>query len=418
MTAAVCFEDVSKHYPSAGQYRALRDDVAGVFRRLARRELLSPPGMVRALEGVSFAVPEGEAFAIIGPNGAGKSTALKILSRISYPTGGVVRVRGRVGALIEVGTGLHPELTGRENVWLYGRILGISGRDIGRRFGEIVEFAEVETAIDRPVKQYSSGMQLRLGFAIASHLDPDVFVVDEALAVGDAGFQSKCVERMTGLVSEGRTLLFVSHNLFVVETVCRRGLFLLDGRIAAEGTAQEVVAKYLSWVDERQAQRKTRRHSYRSRPGVRVASVTCHDPGGAERYSFGCGEDIEVRLRLDLAEPLRRPLVSLGITDGRPGAIALASMQVDGNIPELLENRCTVACRFKSVPLLPGVYEVLGSVIGEQGWGEIVDWQPLVTFRITQGPEREFRGRAVASHLAFAPVFVDYEWAWAEEAGR
>src|SRR4051812_30799518 len=183
----------------------------------ARLRGQSRPRGKLALEDVSFTVEEGESVALIGPNGAGKTTALKLLARISRPSAGRIRMRGRLAALIEVSSGLHPELTGRENIWLYGRILGMSRTEIHERFDAIVDFAELADVLDRPVKMYSSGMELRLGFAIASHLDPDIFIVDEALAVGDAGFQVKCVERMTALVREGRTLLFVSHNLQAVE---------------------------------------------------------------------------------------------------------------------------------------------------------------------------------------------------------
>ena len=225
MTWAVRFQDVSKRYRGGGpRYASLRDDLAQLGRRTVaflRHNAVEPRGTL-ALDRLSLEVEAGEAFAIIGPNGAGKTTALKLLTRISYPTEGRVSVRGRVGALIEVGSGVHPELTGRENIWLYGRIMGMSRREIYRRFDEIVDFAELRHELDVPVKMYSSGMQLRLGFAIASHLDPDIFVVDEALAVGDAGFQAKCVKRMMNLLGSGKTLLFVSHNLYAVEALCAR----------------------------------------------------------------------------------------------------------------------------------------------------------------------------------------------------
>src|SRR5207302_8187511 len=175
-----------------------------------------------------------------------------------YPTGGQVRVRGRVAALFEVGSGVHPELTARENRWLYGQILGMSRAEIRRRFEEIVEFAELSRVLDTPVKLYSSGMQMRLGFAIASHLEPDIFVVDEALAVGDAGFQAKCVGRMMRLVADGRTLLFVSHNLSAVEAICERGVFLIDGRTASAGPTRSVLRAYLEWIDEAARRRGVR----------------------------------------------------------------------------------------------------------------------------------------------------------------
>ena len=258
MTWSVQFENVSKRYGRGGKrYASLRDDLASLGRRASRllgRRPAEPQGFL-ALDRLSFEVAEGEAFALIGPNGAGKTTSLKLLTRISFPTEGRIRVRGRVAALIEVGSGIHPELTGRENIWLYGRIMGMTRPEIARRFGAIVEFAELGDVLDTPVKMYSSGMQLRLGFSIASHLDPDVFVVDEALAVGDQAFQTRCVERMMQLIREGRTLLFVSHNLPAVEAICPRGLFLLDGRIECIGETRDVLRRYLDWVETRQYRR-------------------------------------------------------------------------------------------------------------------------------------------------------------------
>ena len=257
MAHAVRFEEVTKRYPRGWtegeepRYASLRHDLASVGKRLSSRARGRPARETGALalKDVSFEIEEGESFAIIGPNGAGKSTALKLISRISYPTSGRIRIRGRVAALMEVGSGVHPELTGRENIWLYGQILGMTKADIRRRFDEIVEFSELGGAIDTPVKFFSSGMQLRLGFSIAAHLEPDVFVVDEALAVGDAGFQAKCVERMTKLTREGHTLLFVSHDLSAIEAVCERGMFLLDGKVAAVGTQRDALRAYLDWVD-------------------------------------------------------------------------------------------------------------------------------------------------------------------------
>ena len=218
---SVRFEDVCKRYRKGGaRYSTIGGELAELGRRVAarvRRRRADPRGTI-ALDHISFEIADGESFALVGANGAGKTTALRLLARISPPTSGRVWGRGRVGALMEVGSGVHTELTGRENVWLYGSILGNPRAEIRRRFDEIVGFAELERSIDMPVKYYSSGMQLRLGFSIASHLEPDIFVVDEALSVGDANFQEKCVERMSKLVREGTTVLFVSHNLAAVES--------------------------------------------------------------------------------------------------------------------------------------------------------------------------------------------------------
>jgi len=202
-----------------------------------------------ALKDVSFEVREGEVVGIIGRNGAGKSTLLKILSRITEPTAGRVRVRGRVGSLLEVGTGFHPELTGRENIYLNGAILGMSRADVRRRFDEIVAFAEVERFLDTPVKRYSSGMYVRLGFAVAAHLEPEVLVIDEVLAVGDAEFQKKCLGKLSDAAKSGRTVLFVSHNTSSLHAFCTRGILLQSGGVLMDGPISSVLAKYQTECD-------------------------------------------------------------------------------------------------------------------------------------------------------------------------
>jgi len=412
MTWAVKFEDVSKHYRGGGpRYGSLRHDVTQGFKRLGRlfsRRHAESRGAL-ALDRVSFEVCQSDSFAIIGPNGAGKTTALRIISRITYPTGGRVRVRGRVGALIEVGSGVHPELSARENIWLYGQILGMSKDGIRRRFDEIVEFAELSDAVDTPVKMYSSGMQLRLGFAIASHLEPDIFVVDEALAVGDAGFQAKCVEWMTKLLADGRSLIFVSHNLSAVEAVCRRGLFLLDGRVRCEGDTSTVLRSYLDWVDERQQARHLSTRIARPSKYLVLQRMTCHGGDGTESYAFRTGEDLEVRLHFRALAPVRSPYVSLGITDGRPGNLVLCSMLVDGAAPAKLDGESVVSCRLRSLPLLPRVYQLWCSVRSEQAYGDVLDWQQVGTFRIA-GATRLVGPAAHAHTSTDGPVHVAHEW--------
>lgn len=201
---------------------------------------------ILALDDVSFSVQQGEALGIIGKNGAGKSTLLKILSRVTAPTSGVVKVKGRIGSLLEVGTGFHPELTGRENVYLNGAILGMRKDEVTRKFDEIVDFSGVEKFIDTPVKRYSSGMYVRLAFAVAAHLDPEILIVDEVLAVGDAEFQKKCLGKMGDVAGEGRTVLFVSHNMMAVQNLCNLAIHLENGLITNSGDTEAVISKYLS----------------------------------------------------------------------------------------------------------------------------------------------------------------------------
>jgi lipopolysaccharide transport system ATP-binding protein len=398
MATALSFDNVSKYYRGAREYRALRDDiVSGVGRLVGIRR--PPRHVVRALEGLNLNIPEGEAFAVVGPNGAGKTTALKIATRITYPTSGRVQVRGRVGALIEVGTGMHPELTGRENVRLYGRILGLSSRDIDRRFDEIVDFAGVGVAIDQPVKQYSSGMQLRLGFSIAAHLEPDVLLVDEALAVGDAGFQAKCVERMMALVREGRTIVFVSHNLYAVEAICPRGVYLNEGKVVVEGRIQDVLRAYLEDVDRATlADRRTSENSIVGGP-ITVA-VRCEGPAGDSRVATG--GSLRIVCDYECSNPGLRAYFHFGVTDGRLGNLFLASQILEGEKPLKLAQSGTVYCEIPDVPLTPRVYEVWGEIRLDQGWGHLIDWQPLTRFRVDSAGDMA----SVSHGAADAPVRV------------
>jgi lipopolysaccharide transport system ATP-binding protein len=258
----ITVEDLSKSYlvghESAQRERdtALRDVIAREARKFARKaaDVLHGRQIVEgdeveefwALKNVSFKVKEGEVVGIIGRNGAGKSTLLKILSRITEPREGRVRLCGRVASLLEVGTGFHPELTGRENIFLNGAILGMSRKEIARKFDEIVAFAEIEKFLDTPVKRYSSGMYVRLAFAVAAHLESEIVIVDEVLAVGDVAFQRKCLGKMQYVAGEGRTVLFVSHNMGAIGTLCQRTIYLEDGRVRAIGATHEIIPIYLS----------------------------------------------------------------------------------------------------------------------------------------------------------------------------
>jgi lipopolysaccharide transport system ATP-binding protein len=405
MSAAISFDGVTKHYRGAREYRALRDDLAGLVGRVAGKGR-SPRTPVRALEDVSFEIPEGQSFALIGANGAGKTTALRIASRITYPTSGRIRVRGRVGALIEVGTGMHPELTGRENVWLYGRILGLTRRDIAKRFDTIVDFAGIGGAIDQPVKQFSSGMQLRLGFSLAAHLEPDVLLVDEAIAVGDAGFQYRCVERMSELVREGRTLVFVSHDMSAIETLCERAVLLRNGRISADGPARETVRRYLEDVELERLAADVQ--------GViggelQIVRVSLHNGTGDEVDEVEAGAPMIARLHYRAAARIEAPIFSVGLSDGRFGCFALASMLVDGEAPRLIEGNGYVDCVFDDLPLHPRTYEIWGSVRGRAGFGDLVDWQRLRAFRVSGGGDGAGKG-AVTHSMADAPVRLSYTW--------
>jgi lipopolysaccharide transport system ATP-binding protein len=292
---AIVAEELRKLY-RLGEGRArpdtLRDLVGEALSRSRRHR--AEPDFIWALDGVSFSVDSGEVVGILGRNGAGKSTLLKILSRITEPTGGWADIHGRVGSLLEVGTGFHPDLTGRDNVYLSGAILGMRRAEIRRRFDEIVEFAELERFIDTPIKRYSSGMYLRLAFAVAAHLEPEILLVDEVLAVGDAAFQTKCLGKMGEVSREGRTILFVSHNLVAIESLCERAIWIEDGRILLDAPPREVVSAYVrashslaherTWPDTG-APVQLRRTAVRVEGGSPADSITVRTPIALE---FDC----------------------------------------------------------------------------------------------------------------------------------
>ena len=300
-------EHLSKSYTlrhqKADRYVALRDVLTERSRSLLRPK--AAPAITDeeffALRDVSFDVRAGDRVGIIGRNGAGKSTLLKVLSRITQPTQGRVTLNGRVASLLEVGTGFHPELTGRENILLNGAILGMSRAEINRKFDEIVEFAEVERFLDTPVKRYSSGMYVRLAFAVAAHLEPEILVIDEVLAVGDSAFQKKCIGKMEDVAGQGRTILFVSHNMETVLRLCNRSVLLENGQLRAEGPTDQIVRQYLdtgsganshrSWLDRPNAP---------SGHGVRLRQVFVHDAHGVGRSTFDITARIGVTMEYEL----------------------------------------------------------------------------------------------------------------------
>jgi len=303
-------DDVSKRYLLGEDQpgRSLRESMTRGLRKLARAEPRATRDEIWPLRNVTIEVSEGEALGVIGRNGAGKSTLLKILSRITEPTSGVSRTRGRVTALLEVGTGFHPELTGRENVYLNGAILGMNRKYTDRRFDEIVSFAGVERFIDTPVKRYSSGMYLRLAFSVAAHLEPDIMVVDEVLAVGDAEFQARSLGRMETAEREGRTVIFVSHNLDAISRLCSRAIWLEQGQIAAQGATRDVVEAYLS----AQIQQAARTESISDPHGsVVLRDVRVVDPAGRPIEIMRRDEPFSVEVRFSVGHPL--PGLDVGV---------------------------------------------------------------------------------------------------------
>jgi lipopolysaccharide transport system ATP-binding protein len=323
---AIRVDNLGKRYTIGGPqepYKTLRDTLAGIaaapLRRMRSTFKRSNGQAVKrsrefwALRDVSFEIRRGEVVGIIGRNGAGKSTLLKILSRITEPTEGRAELRGRIGTLLEVGTGFHPELTGRENIYLNGTILGMKRAEIARTFDEIVAFAEVEQFIDTPVKHYSSGMYLRLAFAVAAHLDPEILIVDEVLAVGDAQFQKKCLGKMEDVARQGRTVLFVSHNMAAIRALCTDAILLRGGRVELAGPSDPVIAHYLASSAEDLATSIDLPRGASEAPGqARRLRIAAAD--GRPRAEFRLGEPWRVALEFELRRPTAQVVAAVGLT--------------------------------------------------------------------------------------------------------
>ncbi len=343
---------------------AAQDFAHGIKRVLTKVGIAHEPPRARlnALEDVSFKVDQGEVLGIIGTNGAGKSTLLKILARITTPTSGHVRVRGRTAPLIEVGAGLIADLTGRENIYLNGVILGMTLKDIRRKFDEIVQFAELEQFIDTPIKRYSSGMAIRLGFSIATAVESDILIVDEVLAVGDIAFQRKCFDRIEDIIRRQRkTILLVSHNIRQVERLCTRAILLDHGHIVADGAPRDVCNLF---YDRTNAKIRANETTARAAvpvgvddwPGVELTDIALVDPNGEPRETIPHLGDIDVRVRIKTSRDLRSPTFGVGIHTSDMLYLATHDSDTQLAMPMLPAGVHELVCRFRRVPLVPGVY--------------------------------------------------------------
>ncbi|MCE7948238.1 MAG: ABC transporter ATP-binding protein [Chloroflexi bacterium CFX4] len=372
---ALRVEGLGKQYrigKAEAAYRTFRDVLADTLSAPFRRAVGLLRGnaaaannlseVIWALRDVSFTVKKGEVVGIIGRNGAGKSTLLKILSSITEPTTGEAKLYGRVGALLEVGTGFHPELTGRENIYLNGAILGMSRAEIRRKFDEIVAFAEVEKFIDTPVKHYSSGMGLRLGFAVAAHLEPEILIVDEVLAVGDSAFQRKCLGKMGEVAGEGRTVLFVSHNMAAVQNLCGRGIVLESGRLIVDALVNIAIEAYtLQGSLPSQAEIDLHQHPNRVSKGTPIlARARLMNAEGILKNAFITGDTLILEFHINTVQLLKRPIIGIGFADSsgtRIFNLVSAYTKTGSSVPDLQGN-CAICCRIDQLPLLPGRYSV------------------------------------------------------------
>jgi lipopolysaccharide transport system ATP-binding protein len=347
--------NVSKRYvlgSSSRSYGTLRDvmtESLQLVSRIARGQAQPPGRSLWALRDVSFRVDQGEVVGVIGRNGSGKSTLLKLLAHITDPTEGRIWISGRLASLLEVGTGFHMELTGRENIYLSAAILGMTRREIRKRFEDIVAFSEIEEFLDTPVKQYSSGMQARLGFAVAAHLDPDILLVDEVLAVGDAAFQAKCLIRMNDIGSEGRTVLFVSHNMGAITKLCSRAIWLDSGRLMADGPTHEVVAQYL-FRRAGQRRRWVRPQEDATIKDFCLREVCVQDSSGEEAGVIAFDKGFLVSIEYEIQRQLPRLAVEFWLT-AADGTVVLTSWDTDDTT---ISAQPRSPGRYRSVCCVPG----------------------------------------------------------------
>jgi lipopolysaccharide transport system ATP-binding protein len=366
------------------RYAALRDVIGDKVRNIARNAIHVLRGRqvvlgdqveeFWALKDVSFEVKRGEVLGIIGRNGAGKSTLLKILSRITEPTQGRVQLRGRVASLLEVGTGFHPELTGRENIFLNGAILGMTRTEIRRKFDEIVAFADVETFLDTPVKRYSSGMYVRLAFAVAAHLEPEILIVDEVLAVGDAEFQKKSLGKMQAAsLKSGRTVLFVSHNMAAVEGLCHSALYLAEGRCVAKGSTHAIVHAYLRQLNQSGLVPLSRRMDRLGSGEIRFVSVTLEGRGGQTVSAFQCGAEATLHLEMENSSKheLRNIGLAVGIDNEMGQRVILLDAGTIGVDIRLMPGRHSLRITIPRMALVPGRYRLTLWVAVS---GDVADW--------------------------------------------
>ncbi|WP_310428159.1 ABC transporter ATP-binding protein [Chamaesiphon sp. VAR_48_metabat_135_sub] len=357
-----------------------------------------------ALKDVSFEIKQGDRVGIIGRNGAGKSTLLKILSRITEPTEGRIKIKGRVASLLEVGTGFHPELTGRENIFLNGAILGMSKVEITHKFDEIVDFAEVEKFLDTPVKRYSSGMYVRLAFAVAAHLEPEILIVDEVLAVGDVQFQKKCLGKMEDVAKEGRTVIFVSHNLGTVQALCSRGVLLMQGTVLADDTADVAVSTYLKNLEQASFQNLLKRTDRQGKGHLRLAQIEISTGGNHPSLTLSTGFSAVFTFHVT---GIRQGLsCCFTIYDQYGQAVtyfnSAAHSQDDMTNPQ---QETKFICEIEELLLLPGRYRINAAIMCDGEYQD--DVKGAVFFDVEQG---NLRGRPVSSETGYGNTILPHRW--------
>jgi lipopolysaccharide transport system ATP-binding protein len=411
---AIRVENLSKQYTigrAQERHDTLRDALAGVFRRNGAG---GSTETFWALKDVSFEVKRGEVVGIIGRNGAGKSTLLKILSQITEPTSGRAEIHGRVGSLLEVGTGFHPELTGRENIFLNGAILGMRREEISRRFDEIVAFAEIDKFLDTPVKRYSSGMYVRLAFAVAAHLEPEILLVDEVLAVGDAAFQKKALGKMSEVVGQGRTVIFVSHNMNAISRLCARVMLVQGGGIAYDGEATAAISRYLGVQREWSNLPSLDEWDVNRRPGLFIESASINGVELPAEVVFLTNERIEFRIRVNTRQ---RSIwrFRAGIHFSTEDGIRIMSLATPwSSLGDELEVKhpTSFVCTLPRFPFLPGRYLIS---IGCMEGNVQIDWlENLCLLNLVADEEMSQRLIPVQKTHGFFQINAEWEMLMAD----
>ena len=410
-------ENLGKKYIIGHQkqerYTALRDVITNKVKSIG--SLINPQAKNEnpafeefwALKDVSFDIKQGDRVGIIGRNSAGKSTLLKSLSRITEPTKGSIKIKGRVASLLEVGTGFHPELTGRENIFLNGAILGMGKEEIKRKFDEIVAFAEVEKFLDTPVKRYSSGMYVRLAFAVAAHLEPEILIVDEVLAVGDAAFQKKCLGKMQDVGKDGRTILFVSHNMATVQSLCSQALVLSSGSIEFPvGNVNEALNKYLMQINQISKTRLSDRQDRQGEGKIRISNFGLFDSQGNELSSLVSGQTVEFRISYESQEQNPKNIhTGISIRSASGVLITLLTNKIAAQIFEEIPKNGFISCIIKKLPLSSGTYILNLSILQN---GLIQDRiQEAISLTVENG---DFYGNGKIPPSSDGGIFLEQEW--------
>lgn len=402
------FDNVCKRYTLQPRRKELVAELFGDrLRRLLGRGH-SEGSEFYALRDVSFRLERGDSLGIVGANGAGKSTALKLLAGITRATSGAVRVHGRAAALIEIGAGFHGDLSGRENIYLYGNIMGMRRREIDQKFEAIVAFAELQAFIDQPVKRYSSGMYARLGFSVVAHLDPDLLLVDEVLAVGDMAFQRKCLQRMRELQSRGCALVFVSHNLGAVEAVCGQSLWLHEGRVQAYGPTREILNRVMHEGEANRDGVATREFEHRSGSGeAMITHVEIQGSRNGRPGPITTGGPVNIKIGYEAFERIVRPTFAVVLFSDDGVRVCSTNTRAGGNAPEVFDRGGTVICRIPHLWLVPGRYHLRLSISDEHSVVHYDFLPRVLTFTVEADPEI---ARRVNMDRSWGVAYFPAEW--------